>query len=221
MIALLALWAAFQAAPAPIDVHTCDTDVVEVLGYASDFDPLEWRGPGHAVSHGSAALSHDEDRFGAIDLFIPEFGTIRSAAGYTSWRLRRHSRLERVYCARGGDRPVAFRGEPVPDLYARQPSSPPEIPGARNYFNRRFRGGPEGQWFVGLWRAADQSTIVALFLDGSDRPPEVLATTDRALAAVALMAPLHGGPVAVQTISAPSGGEPAYLSAYSWVRPQP
>lgn len=217
----LALWAALQAAPAPIDLHTCETDVVEVLGQASDFAPLEWRGPGHVVSHGSAALSHDQDRFGAIDLFVPEFGTIHSAAGYTSWRIRRHGRLESVFCARGGDRAIAFRGEPVPYLYTRRPSSPPEIPGARNYFNRRYRGSPEGQWFVGLWRAADEATIVVLFLDGSRRAPEILATTDRPLSAVALVDPLHGGPVEIQTISAPFGDEPAYLSVYSWVRPRP
>lgn len=217
----LAFWAALQAAPAPIDIHTCEADVVEVLGHASDFAPLEWRGPGHVVPHGSVALGHDEERFGAIDLFVPEFGTIHSAPGFTSWRVRRNGRLESVYCARGGERAVAFRGEPVPELYVRRPSRPPEISGARNYFNRHFRGGREGSWFVGLWEAADRSTIVALFLDNSDRPPEILATTDRALAAVALMEPLHGGPVDVQTISAPSGGEPAYLSAYSWVRPRP
>ena len=217
----LALWVALQAAPGPVDIHDCEKDAVDVLGHASDFDPLIWRGPGHLVPHGSAALSQDEDRFGVIDLFIPEFGTIRSAAGYTSWRVRRHSRLEDIFCVRSGEGPIAFRGEPVPDVYARKPSRPPEIPGAQNYFNRRYRGSPEGVWFVGLWRAADQSTIVALFLDGRDGPPEVLATTERPLAAVALTEPLHGGPVELQSISTPFGEEPAYLSAYSWVRPGP
>ena len=217
----LALWVALQASPAQVDVNACEANAIAMLGHASDFDPLQWRGSGHIVFHGSVALSHDEQRFGLIDVFVPEFGTIHSPAGYTTWRVRRHSRLESVYCVRVSERPVAFRGEPVPEVFARRPSRPPAILGARNYFNRRFRGGPEGHWFVGLWRAADESTIVALYLDGSDRPPDILATTDRTIAAIALMEPLHGGPVDVQTISTPYGGEPAYLSAYSWVRPRP
>lgn len=212
----LALWLVVQiGTTAPVDIQDCEQDRIELLDQASQFNPLTAEIARSLSHHGSVALSEDYERFGTIDLFISDFGTIHSAPGYTSWRTKRGNRLTSVYCARAArEGAVAFRGGPVPDVYTRRPLATPLIAGSRNTFTTPILGG-DGQ-FIGVWEREDGSTIIGVFEDGAEAI-EAIATSRRPLAAVAGRKPLHGGPIWLQVVTKPSNGEPAYLADYSWL----